>query len=151
MKQWISHSAEETEGIGESFAQELRAGDVVALFGGLGMGKTAFVRGLARGLGITADVSSPTYALVHEYAGKPSLYHFDMYRVNTWDDLHSAGFFYYLSLSGIVVVEWSENIEGALPDTQVYRITIQSGRQEDERLITAVFPEDEKQHENFSS
>lgn len=143
MERFIAHSAEETEAIGEKFAERLHSGDVIAFFGGLGMGKTAFVRGLARGLGIKADVSSPTYALVHEYRGEPSLYHFDMYRVNTWEDLNSTGFFYYLSLPGILAVEWSENIEGALPDENVYRVEIQLGGHENERVITIGFPGDE--------
>lgn len=97
MERFVSHSVEETEAIGEKFAGALKSGDVIAFFGGLGMGKTAFVRGLAKGMGISEDVSSPTYALVHEYRGGLPLYHFDMYRVNTWEDLDSAGFFYYLS------------------------------------------------------
>lgn len=142
MKRFVAHSAEETEAVGEKLAGSLRSGDVIAFFGGLGMGKTAFVRGLARGLGIKADVSSPTYALVHEYRGELPLYHFDMYRVNTWEDLNSTGFFYYLSLPGIVAVEWSENIEGALPDENVYRVEIQLGEHEDERVITVSFPGD---------
>lgn len=145
MKQWVSQSPEDTQHIGEKLAAELKPGDVIALFGGLGMGKTAFVRGLAKGLGIDeAEVSSPTYAIVHEYnSGKIPLYHFDMYRVSTWDDLDSAGFFYYLSLRGIIAVEWSENIEGALPENQLIKATIEPGNGEDERIITISSAEDE--------
>lgn len=144
MKQWISQSPEDTQRIGEDFARCLRSGDVVAMFGGLGMGKTAFVRGLAKGLGINEnEVSSPTYAIVHEYLnGKNPFYHFDMYRVNTWEDLESAGFFYYLSLHGIIAVEWSENIKGALPAEHVFDVKIELGSKENERIITISSAED---------
>ena len=109
-----SHSPAETEEIGRRLAAKLQGTEVIAMFGGLGMGKTAFVRGLADGLGIPEGVSSPTFALVHQYDGIFPLYHFDMYRVNGWDDLYSTGFFDYLD-TGILVIEWSENIENALP------------------------------------
>ena len=79
------------------------------------MGKTALVRGIARGLGLDAEVSSPTYALVHDYGGSPPLVHFDMYRVTGWEDLYSTGYYDYLDDGAIVVVEWSEHIETALP------------------------------------
>lgn len=129
----VSHSAEETEKIGFSVAQKLNGTEVIALFGGLGMGKTAFTRGLAKGLGVNDGVSSPTFALVNEYSGKCNIYHFDMYRVNTWDDLYSTGFFDYID-TGVLVIEWSENIEGALPD-KVIRISISKGSSDDERLF----------------
>ena len=111
----ISHSVEETEAFGAALAPALHSGAVLALFGGMGMGKTALVRGIARGMGFTAPVSSPTFALVHDYGGTPPLVHFDMYRVSGWDDLYSTGFFDYLAAGAILVVEWSENIENALP------------------------------------
>lgn len=111
----VSHSAEETERIGAALAAELTGGTVLALYGGLGMGKTALVRGIARGLGLDAAVSSPTFALVHDYGGRPPLVHFDMYRVSGWEDLYTTGFFDYLEAGAILVVEWSENIENALP------------------------------------
>ena len=111
----ISHSVEETEAFGAGLAPALHSGAVLALFGGMGMGKTALVRGIARGMGLTAPVSSPTFALVHDYGGTPPLVHFDMYRVSGWDDLYSTGFFDYLAAGAILVVEWSENIENALP------------------------------------
>lgn len=133
MIQLISNSAQDTENIGEKIASKLQGTEVIALFGGLGMGKTAFTRGLARGLSVTDGVSSPTFALVNEYAGKYNVYHFDMYRVNSWDDLYSTGFFDYLN-NGILVIEWSENIEGALPDTAV-RITISRGENDEQRIF----------------
>ena len=88
-----SRSPAQTELIGEKLAAQLSGGEVIALYGGLGMGKTNFVRGLARGLGVEEGVSSPTFALVNEYHGRLTLYHFDMYRVTTWEDLYSTGFF----------------------------------------------------------
>ncbi len=112
---YISNSVKETEQYGQRLAAELTPGSVLALFGGMGMGKTALVRGLAQGLGLQAEVSSPTFALVHDYGGTPPLVHFDMYRISGWEDLYSTGFFEYLDAGAILVVEWSENIEAALP------------------------------------
>lgn len=112
---WTTCSASETEEAGAALARGLTGGTVVALYGGLGMGKTAFVRGMAAGLGLSAEVSSPTFALVHEYGGDPPFVHFDMYRVTGWDDLYTTGFFEYIDAGCILAVEWSENIEAALP------------------------------------
>ena len=114
-----STSVQMTEEYGKQLAQELRGGTVLALFGGMGMGKTALVRGIAAGLGLSAEVSSPTFALVHDYGGRPPLVHFDMYRVTGWEDLYSTGFFDYLDAGAILVVEWSENIESALPEDAI--------------------------------
>ena len=113
---WVTRSAAETEALGAAVGRALTGGAVLALFGGLGMGKTAFVRGLAAGRGLEAEVSSPTFALVHEYGGQPPLVHFDMDRVTGWDDLYSTGFFDYIDAGCILAVEWSENVEGALPE-----------------------------------
>ena len=113
---WVTRSAAETEALGAAVGRALTGGAVLALFGGLGMGKTAFVRGLAAGRGLEAEVSSPTFALVHEYGGQPPLVHFAMYRVTGWDDLYSTGFFDYIDAGCILAVEWSENVEGALPE-----------------------------------
>ena len=133
MERIISNSPAETEKIGEKLAQSLNGTEVIALFGGLGMGKTAFTRGLCRGLGVADGVSSPTFALVNEYSGKVNIYHFDMYRVTTWDDLYSTGFFDYID-TGVLVIEWSENIEGALPDNAL-KITISRGENDDQRIF----------------
>lgn len=119
-----SESVAMTEEYGRQLAKELSSGTVVAFYGGMGMGKTAMVRGIADGLGLDAEVSSPTFALVHHYGGNPPLVHFDMYRVTGWDDLYSTGFFEYLDEGAILVVEWSENIEAALPE-QTVRIRIE--------------------------
>lgn len=114
-----SESVLMTEEYGRQLATELRSGTVLALFGGMGMGKTALVRGIAAGLGLSAEVSSPTFALVHDYGGNPPLVHFDMYRVTGWEDLYSTGFFDYLDAGAIIVVEWSENILSALPEDAI--------------------------------
>ena len=129
----VSESAEETERIGERLAAKLKGNEVIALFGGLGMGKTAFTRGLARGLGFSNGVSSPTFALVNEYRGNVNIYHFDMYRVQSWDDLYSTGFFDYID-NGVLVIEWSENIEGVLPDNAL-RLTIKRGNHDNQRIF----------------
>ena len=114
-----SESVMMTEEYGMHLASELHGGTVLALFGGMGMGKTALVRGIAAGLGLSAEVSSPTFALVHDYGGHPPLVHFDMYRVTGWEDLYSTGFFDYLDAGAILVIEWSENIVSALPDDAI--------------------------------
>ena len=110
-----SESVSMTEEYGRQLAKELKSGSVVAFFGGMGMGKTQMVRGIAAGLGLDAEVSSPTFALVHDYGGQPPLVHFDMYRVTGWEDLYSTGYFDYLDAGCILVIEWAENIQGALP------------------------------------
>jgi tRNA threonylcarbamoyladenosine biosynthesis protein TsaE len=134
MQDIITSSYAETEAFGEKLAEKLCGGEVLALFGGMGMGKTAFTRGLARGLGVPEGVSSPTFALIHEYHGRLMVYHFDMFRVTGWDDLYSTGFFDYLGGEGILVIEWSENIEAALPKDAI-RIEIRQGANENERIF----------------
>jgi len=116
MREYKTASTEETEALARELAKELRPGDVLAFTGGMGAGKTAFVRGLAQGLNVSGEVSSPTFALVHEYPGEIPLYHFDMYRIDSLDDLYSTGYFDYLEQGGILAVEWSENIAAALEE-----------------------------------
>jgi len=130
----LSRSADETEYYGSALAQGLQPGSVIALFGGLGAGKTAFVRGLARGLGVTGEICSPTYALVHEHPGNPALIHFDMYRIEGPDGLESTGWFDYLGRGCVIAVEWSENIIGELPENAM-RVRITPGEGENERYI----------------
>ena len=111
----ITKSPEETENFAEKFSEKLSGGEVIAFRGGMGMGKTCFTRGLARGLGFNGVVTSPTFALVNEYiGGRLPLYHFDMYRVENWEDLYSSGYFDYWEVGGVIAAEWSENIENAL-------------------------------------
>ncbi len=135
MSVFVSRSTAETESFAASLADSLRAGDVIALYGGLGAGKTAFVRGLAHGLGSTSEVSSPTFALVHEYEGRLPIAHFDMYRIHTLDDLYSTGFFDFLDAGYVTVIEWSENVEDYLPDRRM-TIRIARGSTENERTLT---------------
>ncbi len=117
----ITHSPEETVDAGVKLGKMLSAGDVIAFKGGLGAGKTTFTRGIAVGLGLGDNVTSPTFALVNEYIGKKiSLYHFDMYRIETSDDLESTGFYDYPFEDNVVAVEWSENIADALPENTIY-------------------------------
>ena len=130
----VTGSPAETEALAQRLAVKLKGGEVLALFGGLGMGKTAFTRGLARGLGVVDEVSSPTFALVHEYQGRLPIYHFDMYRVENWDDLYSTGFFDYLDTGAVLVIEWSENIESALPGYAI-RISIRRGEEDNQRIF----------------
>lgn len=130
----VTGSPAETEALAQRLAAKLKGGEVLALFGGLGMGKTAFTRGLARGLGVMDEVSSPTFALVHEYQGRLPIYHFDMYRVENWDDLYSTGFFDYLDTGAVLVIEWSENIESALPEYAI-RISIRRGEEDNQRIF----------------
>lgn len=120
MKEYISHSYEETLQIASRLAKALKKGTVIGFIGGLGMGKTAFTTGFVKGLGIDAQVSSPTFAICNDYIGENNrVYHFDMYRVESWDDLYSTGFFDYLDTDAYILAEWSENIFGALPDDSV--------------------------------
>ena len=121
----ITKSPLETEAFAEQFAKKLVGGEVIAFKGSMGMGKTCFTRGLAKGLGFFGQVNSPTFALVNEYiGGRLPLYHFDMYRIESWDDLYSSGFFDYKEMGGVIAAEWSENIEGAL-DNDTITVTIE--------------------------
>ena len=121
----ITNSPVETEAFAEQFAKELKGGEIIAFKGNMGMGKTCFTRGLARGLGFSGQVNSPTFALVNEYiGGRLPLYHFDMYRIESWEDLYSCGFFDYKESGGVIAAEWSENIEGAL-DKDTITVTIE--------------------------
>jgi len=121
MEVFMSDSPIRTEEIAATFAERLKGGEVVAFRGDLGMGKTCFTRGLAAGLGYSGEVTSPTFALINEYiGGRVPLYHFDMYRISSWEELYSSGFFEYIEEGGIVAAEWSENIENALPENTWY-------------------------------
>ena len=136
MMQITTHSADETQALGQKLASRLAPGDVIAYFGDLGAGKTAFTRGLAQGLGITDPVTSPTYTIVNEYlSGRIPLFHFDMYRLSSSDELFDIGWEDYLSRGGVCAVEWSENVEDALQDA--IRVTIEKDADEpDTRHIT---------------
>lgn len=130
----ISDSVTKTEDLGRKIASILKGDEVIAMFGDLGAGKTAFTRGLASGLNFDYGVSSPTFAIVNEYNAKFNIYHFDMYRITSEDDLYSTGFYDYLD-NGVIVIEWSENIEYALDDNAI-RITIKKGDEDNLRIFT---------------
>ncbi len=114
---FVTENVNQTENIGFRLGAFLPYGSVIALFGDLGAGKTAFTRGFAKGMGLECDVHSPTFALVNEYRSpEKTLCHFDMYRISGFDDLYSTGFFDYLDSGASLIIEWSENIENILPD-----------------------------------
>mgnify|MGYP004574985571 CR=1 FL=1 len=133
MLNFETHNTLETEKLGEQLAKSLTGNEIIAFFGTMGMGKTAFIRGLCNGLECLDDVSSPTFAIVHEYKGKYPVFHFDMYRIKDYDDLYSTGFFEYLN-NGILLIEWSENIDNIIPDDAI-KITIKKGSQDEDRII----------------
>ena len=118
--EYVSNSPAETEALGAALAERLKPGTVVAFSGDLGAGKTAFVRGMAQGLGISQRVTSPTFTIVNEYEGPTPLFHFDMYRLNGSEDLFDIGWEDYLSRGGVCAVEWSEQVADALPEGTVY-------------------------------
>lgn len=134
--QFVSHSTQETEQFGEEVAKSLRGGDVLAFTGSLGMGKTAFTRGLARGLGCRGRVTSPTFTIVNEYDGKIPLFHFDMYRLASSDELFDIGWDDYLARGGVCAVEWSERVSDALPDDTIYVDIARGEEDENTRTIT---------------
>lgn len=135
MIEYISHNETETEKIGESLAARLRAGDVIAYRGGLGTGKTAFTRGLAKGLGCGGRVTSPTFTIVNEYEGSIPLFHFDMYRLGGEEELFDIGWEDYLGRGGVCAVEWSERIAGALPPETITVTVSRCPENEDWRRI----------------
>ncbi len=131
--EFITNSPMETEAVGTALAKVLSAGAVIAYRGDLGAGKTAFTRGLARGLGILDPVTSPTYTIVNEYlSGRLPLFHFDMYRLGSADDLFDIGWDDYLERGGVCAVEWSENVEEALENPVV--VTIEKLGEESRRI-----------------
>lgn len=134
--QITTHSADETQALGQRLAKRLLPGDVIAYFGDLGAGKTALTRGIAQGLGVKDLVTSPTYTIVNEYlTGRIPLFHFDMYRLGSSDELFDIGWEDYLARGGVCAVEWSENVEDALRDA--IHITIEKDPLEpDTRRIT---------------
>ena len=132
--QFLTTTPEQTEALGERFAAALHGGEIIAYRGELGAGKTAFTRGLARGLGISMRVTSPTYTIVNEYTGgRLPLFHFDMYRLHDADDLFDIGWEDYLERGGVCAVEWSENVAEAM--TGAITVTIEKTA-DDARRIT---------------
>ncbi len=134
MQVFNTHGYGETVKLGERLGKGLKNGRVIAFFGGLGMGKTAFTTGIAKGMGLNCEVSSPTFAIVNVYGKNSELCHYDMYRVSSWDDLYSTGFFEYIDMGSVLCVEWSENIENALPEDSI-KIYIEKGKTDNDRII----------------
>ena len=135
--EYLSHNEQETEALGQRLAAALSPGAVVAYRGGLGMGKTAFTRGLAKGLGYSGRVTSPTFTIVNEYeGGRLPLFHFDMYRLEDDDALFDIGWEDYLDRSGVCAVEWSEQVADALPEDTVYVTIARLPEDDHSRLIT---------------
>ena len=134
--EYRTNSAAETEALGQRLAAGLSAGSVIAFTGDLGAGKTAFTRGLARGLGVEERVTSPTFTIVNEYeGGRLPLFHFDMYRLGSSDELFDIGWEDYLARGGVCAVEWSENVDDAL-DPDCIRVDIRRGESDEQRLIS---------------
>ncbi len=129
--EYISKSYEETKEIAAELAKTLKAGDVLCMYGDLGAGKTAFVQGLAKGLGIDGHVTSPTFTIVNEYYGRLPMYHFDVYRVADSDEMYEIGYEEYIFGEGVSVIEWPQLIADILPDCR-YDVTISKDYAEDE-------------------
>ena len=131
--EFITTSPEQTEQVGAALAAQLTPGTIIAYRGDLGAGKTAFTRGLAKGLGAAEPVTSPTYTIVNEYlSGRIPLFHFDMYRLRSADDLFDIGWDDYLERGGVCAVEWSENVEAAMDDPLT--VTIEKLGETDRRI-----------------
>jgi len=130
-----SDSPEATRTIADKLGRLLEAGDVIALYGDLGTGKTCFAQGVARGLGVPGNVTSPTFVLLREYAGRLPLYHFDAYRLNGPEDFTELGSEEYLSGPGVSIIEWAERVAGALPDDRLEVELLRLDREENTRLI----------------
>ena len=145
MLTFITNSPKETEAVASRLAETLTGGEIIAFEGPMGMGKTCFTRGLAKGLGFDGQVNSPTFALVNEYiGGRLPLYHFDMYRIENWEDLYSSGYFDYLQKGGVLAVEWSENIKNALEEKVITVVINNLGDDKREIIISGEI------NENFS-
>ena len=137
--EFVTRSADETERVGERLGRRLVPGDVVALSGELGAGKTCFIRGLARGLGVTQGVSSPTFVIVNQYTGRMPVFHIDAYRTESLTELLDIGFDEYVSGDSVTVIEWSDKLEPLLPSGAI-RVRI-SGLGDEPRTIRIDAPE----------
>ena len=135
--QFTTNQVKETRALGQRLAERLKPGQIVAFTGDLGAGKTAFVSGMAQGLGISDRVTSPTFTIVNEYeGGRLPLFHFDLYRLNSAEELFDIGWEDYLARGGVCAVEWSENAAQALEGEPVIRVDIQRGAGDDQRVVT---------------
>ena len=135
--QFTTNQVKETRALGQRLAEQLKPGQIVAFTGDLGAGKTAFVSGMAQGLGISDRVTSPTFTIVNEYeGGRLPLFHFDLYRLSSAEELFDIGWEDYLARGGVCAVEWSENAAQALEGEPVIRVDIQRGAGDDQRVVT---------------
>ena len=137
-EEFISYNQAQTEDIGAHLAQALTGGEVLALYGGLGAGKTAFTRGLARGLGIARPVTSPTFTLLHQYKGRLALSHFDVYRLSSAEEAEDIGIDEIMQADGVTVIEWPERVEELLDDRSIV-IKIE-GSGDEPRVLTVLWP-----------
>ena len=136
-RQFPTHSEEETFAVGEKLGKEAGPGQIFCLEGDLGTGKTVLAKGMARGLGVTDDVVSPTFTIVHEYKGRLPFYHFDIYRLEDEDELDEIGWNDYIGSDGVVLIEWADQVAEAMPKDAVWiRIEKDLGKGVDYRLIT---------------
>ena len=148
-REWISNHTDETEAIGAEFAKMLKPSDFVAMFGDLGAGKTAFVRGAAKHLAPGSFVQSPTYTIVNEYPAKIPVYHFDMYRIDDEDSLYSIGYYDYLENGGICFAEWCEKIEPYLPE-HYYIVSIRKSAENPEKRIIRIYEKNADDDNDFT-
>lgn len=132
--EYLTASEKETEKIGAMLGARVADGSVVAMYGDLGAGKTAFVRGMAQGMGVDARVNSPTFTIVNEYKSQRELFHFDMYRLGTSDELFDIGWEDYLARGGVCVTEWSENVEDAFDGSEI-RVTINKISESERKIV----------------
>ena len=140
MRIYESFSYEDTQKIASEIADTLKGDEFIAMYGDLGAGKTAFVQGLARALGITAHITSPTFTIVNEYEGRVPLYHFDVYRISDPDEMYEIGYEEYVDTDGICIVEWAELIEDLFPP-RYYKITILKDTEKDFDYRKIIFEE----------
>lgn len=135
MAEYHTHSKQETVSLGERLGATLHGGSLVLFTGGLGAGKTAFCEGIARALGCTDPVSSPTFSIVNAYRGPQPFAHFDLYRISTYEDLCAAGFFDYLDGGAVVAAEWSENAAQLLADEPAVMVHMEHMGGDDRRIL----------------
>ena len=135
--EYASNSCADTQKIAREFSKRLKAGDTVCMYGDMGVGKTAFVQGLAAGLGINEPITSPTFTIVNEYHGRLTLYHFDVYRIADCDEMYEIGYDEYIDGDGVSVIECPQLIDDILPEKK-YNVTIEKdyGKHDDYRKIT---------------
>ncbi len=138
MKIFETNSYEETQKIAADFADTLKGGEVIAMYGDLGAGKTAFTQGLAKALGIKQHVTSPTFTIVNEYEGRLMLYHFDVYRIADPEEMYEIGYDEYIESDGVCIIEWAELIEDILPDEYI-KVTILKNDEKGDNYRTVSF------------